>query len=207
MTPTIENGVVTTFEFLADNVTDLSPVRALGSLRHLDVHGGSTGQGKLVNLSPLAGMTLTSLHIYSTRVSDLSPLQGMKLTGFHCSGTLVADPSPLKGMPLAFLNAGGTRISDFSLLQDMPLTEIKLDSTRLSDLSPLRGKPLTALWCATGRIVDHSCLREMPLKELDLTFRPERDTELLRSIKTLEWVNQKPVAEFWKDVETQASGK
>lgn len=41
----------------------------------------------------------------------------------------------------------------------------------------------------------------MPLAELTLTFRPERDTELLRSIKTLETINGKAAAEFWKVVD------
>jgi hypothetical protein len=34
-------------------------------------------------------------------------------------------------------------------------------------------------------------------------FKPERDAEILRSIKTLESINQKPAADFWKEVEAQ----
>jgi hypothetical protein len=41
----------------------------------------------------------------------------------------------------------------------------------------------------------------MPLKELFCDFKPERDTEVLRSIKTLETINGKPAGEFWKEVE------
>ena len=43
----------------------------------------------------------------------------------------------------------------------------------------------------------------MPLKEIWCDFKPERDAEILRSIKTLEKINGKPAAEFWKDVEAQ----
>jgi hypothetical protein len=43
----------------------------------------------------------------------------------------------------------------------------------------------------------------MPLKALECDFKPERDAALLRSIKTLEKINDKPAAEFWK----VASGK
>lgn len=46
----------------------------------------------------------------------------------------------------------------------------------------------------------------MPLKALVFDFKPERDTELIRSIKTLETINDKPAAEFWKEVEAQKSG-
>jgi hypothetical protein len=38
----------------------------------------------------------------------------------------------------------------------------------------------------------------MPLKELVCDFRPERDTDILRSIETLERLNRKPVAELLK---------
>ena len=38
-TPEIENGVVTGFGFCTDNVTDISPVRALERLRSLSCRG------------------------------------------------------------------------------------------------------------------------------------------------------------------------
>jgi len=40
----------------------------------------------------------------------------------------------------------------------------------------------------------------MPLKELICDFMPERDAKILRSITTLETINGKPAAEFWKEV-------
>jgi hypothetical protein len=43
----------------------------------------------------------------------------------------------------------------------------------------------------------------MPLQELQCDFKPERDTEILRSIKTLEKINDKPVKQFWKEVEAK----
>jgi formylglycine-generating enzyme required for sulfatase activity len=42
----------------------------------------------------------------------------------------------------------------------------------------------------------------MPLKELSCDFRPERDAEILRSIKTLEKINGKPAAQFWAEIGT-----
>ena len=47
----------------------------------------------------------------------------------------------------------------------------------------------------------------MPLKILMFDFKPSRDTELLRSIKTLETINEKPAAEFWKEVEGKKGEK
>ena len=41
----------------------------------------------------------------------------------------------------------------------------------------------------------------MPLKNLHLDFSPDRDTKLLRSIQTLETINDKPAADFYEQVE------
>jgi hypothetical protein len=47
----------------------------------------------------------------------------------------------------------------------------------------------------------------MPLKVINCDFKAERDTEILRSIKTLEKINDQPAAEFWKEVEQKKPGK
>jgi hypothetical protein len=41
----------------------------------------------------------------------------------------------------------------------------------------------------------------MPLKELSWDFQRERDPEILRSLTTLERINDKPAADFWKEVD------
>jgi hypothetical protein len=43
----------------------------------------------------------------------------------------------------------------------------------------------------------------MPLTEIELAFKPERDAEILRSIKTLETINGKPAQEFWKELDAK----
>ena len=45
-TPKIENGVVTELGFVTDNVTDISPVRALAGLKTLTCAGSSDRQGQ-----------------------------------------------------------------------------------------------------------------------------------------------------------------
>ena len=110
----------------------------------------------------------------------------MKLTYLDCNGTKVSDLSPLRGMPLATLGCDGTQVSDLSPLQGMRLTLLQCSGTKVVDLSPLRGMPLASLGC---------------------DFKAERDAELLCSIKTLESINGKPVAEFWKEVEAQEKDK
>jgi hypothetical protein len=68
-------------------------------------------------------------------------------------------------------------VSDLSALERLPLEFLGVNQTKVSDLSPLKGMPLT---------------------HIQLDFRAERDAELLRSLKYLEGINDKPAAEFWK---------
>ena len=110
-------------------------------------------------------------------------------------------------MPLEFLEVDGLPLTDLSLLSGMPLTHLQISFTQVSDLSPLNGMPLTDLRFQSTNVTDLSPLKDMPLKILCCDFKPERDTELLRSIKTLETINGKPAAEFWKEVEEQAEGE
>ena len=95
-TPKIENGVVTVLFFFTDDVTDISPVRALVGLKELTCGGSGGFRGKLSDLSALQGMKLTRLQCTSNPVSDLSPLLGMKLTYMDCSYTRFPIYRPLK---------------------------------------------------------------------------------------------------------------
>jgi hypothetical protein len=47
----------------------------------------------------------------------------------------------------------------------------------------------------------------MPLNVLGCDFKPERDKEILRSIKTLESINGKPAADFWREVDAKTTNK
>jgi serine/threonine protein kinase/Leucine-rich repeat (LRR) protein len=198
--PAIENGVVTQIGFLTDKVTDISPLRALTGLRRLDVHGNS-GQGKLSDLSPLAGMRLEVLYAIQTQVSDLTPLAGMPLAILRIEWTQVSDLSPLTGMRLTELNIDATKVTDLSPLAGMPLTSLLLNFTRVSDLSPLQGMSLTWLELLETPVTDFSPVAGMPVENLTLDFDPARHTDLLRSFKNLATINRKPAAEFWKEVE------
>ena len=93
--------------------------------------------------------------------------------------------SPVRALKgLKRLRCGGdygsmtrAKLSDLSPLQGMGLTLLTLYNTQVSDLSPLQGMPLKELWC---------------------DFKPERDTAILRSIRTLQKINDKPAREVLK---------
>ncbi len=186
-------------ELFTDHVRDISPVRALEWLKHLSCPGSKPGRGKLADLSPLKGMKLIYLDAGYSQVSDLSPLKGMPLNILLLSNVPVSDFAALKDMKLAVLWLGGTQLSDLSPLKGMPLRDLICNGTRVSDLSPLKGMQLMHLRCQDTRVTDLSPLKGMPLKEVHCDFQPKRDAAILRSIKTLEKINGKPAAQFWKE--------
>lgn len=173
----IEQGAVVRFTVNADNLTDLSPVRALTRLSVLSCSGTATAKGILADLSPLRGMSLTELHCAHTPVRDLSPLRGMKLVAMDFQRSAVEDLSPLVGMPLERLAFQYVPVRDLSHLKGMPLQMLDCSKTRVTDLSPLKGLPIRNLYC---------------------DYKPERDAALLQSIKTLEMLNGKAAAVILK---------
>ena len=181
----VENGVVVRLDFLSNEVTDLAPVRALPGLKTLNCYA-SNGKGRL---------------------SDLSPLKGMQLNNFSCSWTQVIDLTPLIGMPLDGLGCQGTQVTDLSPLKNIPLTSLHCTGSPVSDLSPLKNMRLTRLLCDKTRITDLSVLKNMPLKELRATSTRTATPTFSRSLKTLETINDKPAADFWKEFEAPAPPK
>ena len=114
---------------------------------------------------------------------------------------MVADLTPLKNMKLKELQCEGTPVSDLSPLKNMKLTHFNCNGAPVSDLSPLKGMQLTVLSCYGPKVPDLSPVKDMPLKKLWWDFKLERDAEILRSIKTLETINEKPAAEVLKKAE------
>jgi Leucine-rich repeat (LRR) protein len=186
LVPVIEDGVVRELTFNTDDVTDISPVRALTRLRSLKCSGFGDRNSPLTDLSPLSGLPLRRLVLAKGELFDLSPLRGMPLTEFSCYGTRVTDLSPLEGMNLRVLNCDSIRASDLSPLKGMPLEDLVLtrkaedlavlagmntlehlyfEGTKISDLSPLKGLKLTTLTMCTNPISDLS-----PLRGMNLTF-------------------------------------
>jgi hypothetical protein len=162
--PSFDDGVVTGLAFSTEQVSDISPVRALTSLKNLSCRGPS--QGKLIDLAPLRGLPLTRLTVRDNPVSDLSPLEGMNLLWFDCQFTNVSDLSPLKGMPLEVLYCGATKVTDLSPLKGMKLTTASFEGADVADLTPLKGMPLSGELSVGRNTTDLTPLRGMPLRRL-----------------------------------------
>ena len=212
----LKHMTLTTLNCWHTPVSDLSPLNP-AKLTTLEFNGTA-----VPDLTALNGFKLKSLSFSATKISDLTPLREMQLESLDCGMTPVSDLSPLENMKLKYLSCGITPVSSLLPLKDSELTSLICADTQVSDLSPLAGKKLTSLYCGNTRVTDLTPLQGMPLHELhcqgasvtdyyplkgsslrqlSLDFKPDRDTELLRSIKSLQTVNGKPVTEFWKDVE------
>jgi hypothetical protein len=176
-------------------VTDLSPLRGM-PLTVL-----TAGETRVSDLSPLRGMRLTTLTLQSTGVKDLSPLKGMPLRWLDLAGSRgVSDLGPLRGMPLEYLNLTALPVSDISVLASLkPLRRLLLESMPVSDLTPLHGLGLNDLSLKGTKVTDLSPIKRLPLQRLQLDYRADRE-KFLRSLPGLESINDKPAAEFWKEV-------
>jgi hypothetical protein len=156
VTHRIENGVVTQLKFEANDVTNISPVRALAGLLELICRASGPGKGKLSDLSPLIGMKLKRLTCGCAKVQDLSPLKGLPLVHFSCDWTKeLTDLSPLQELPLIFLNCGKTGVANLAPIKSMPLTELVCDFNPVRDaailksiktLAKINGKPAAEFW-------------------------------------------------------------
>ena len=189
----VADGVVREFGFDTDNVVDISPVRALAGLKWLRCGGSAIGKGKLTDLSPLAGMTLTSIDCYhNPALADLSPLAGMPLGTLRCSNTPVSNLSPLRGMKLVRINLVATHVSDLSPLAGMQPIELDLRFTDVTDLTPLAGMNLNYVGVQPNHIAKGlSVLRGM---------------SNLKSI-CIDSQQPLPAAEFWKKYDAGEFGK
>ena len=183
--PTIENGVVRELKFNTDDVTDISPVRALSRLRAVRCTGFGDRNSPLTDLSPLSGLPLRTLVLAKGELFDLSPLRGMPLTEFKCYGTRVNDLSPLSGMNLRILNCDGLHVSDLSPLKGMPLETLDLTETKVEDLTALAGMKLEQLGLERTNVSDLSLLKGMKLTALSLAGTAVSDLSPLTGMKLM----------------------
>jgi serine/threonine-protein kinase len=202
----IENGAVVELRLDAESIRRLAPVAALRKLQRLHLTATRDRQAALADVSALAGLQLTVLDCNSTQVADLSPLRGQPLEDLNVRAChKLTSLEPLKGMKLRRLNiSNNMALSDFSALQGMPLESFEFIQTRMRDLEVVRGAPLQRVRFFMTEVRDLSPLRGAPLKDYEgdagLLSDPQ-NLDVLRSVKTLERIQGKPAAEFWKQVE------
>ena len=187
---------ITEIDLHSTLVEDLSPLEGAPlTVLVLD----STG---VTDLTPIRHTKLIVLDIHNTGIADLTPIKGMPITNLHMANTQVKDLSPLVGMPINDLRCQYCRFSDMSPLQGMPLHTLEIHGNPITELSPLTNSPVCNLNIYKTLISDWNALKTMPrLRLIGLDFEKTRDTEILRSITTLEEINGLSASDFWRTVD------
>lgn len=217
----VADGAVIRVRLSAEDVSDLSPLRALPKLQAVSCFDLS-GMGRLSDLTPLRGLPLRSVHIAGDEVRDLTPLKNMPLEQLIFMYNPVRSIEPLRGMPLKILSFRGAQVRDLGPVKGMPLRHLNLSHNPVADLSPLAGSSVTELVCQyvpvrdlsplkglklrlleiQGTAVeDLSVLKELPLKEVIVDVRSPADLDVLKAIPGLEKINHQPTAEFLAKME------
>ncbi|MCJ8331485.1 MAG: hypothetical protein MJH11_16100 [Lentisphaeria bacterium] len=187
----------------------------LGSRKPTAFKGGMVYSGpaymrpNITDISPLRGMPLERLIIYSSSLKDISSLKGMPLKYLDLYSPSLKDISSLKGMPLEYLDLAA-KIIDISVLKKMPLKHLSLSNigsyiydpmkglqARITDISVLKEIPLRSLNIEYTTVIDISMLEGMPLEKLFLPVTA-KNIEFLRSMKTLKMINYQSPQKFWK---------
>lgn len=183
----IVQGAVVELVLATESLRNLAPVAALHALKRFRVSPPHARRSALADLGGLAGLQLTLLDCHGSEVRDLTPLRGQPLEELDLSGCRkLADLTPLQGLKLRRLNlSNDTVVTNFAVLQGMPLEQLQCQLTRLRELAVLRDAPLKSLECDA------------------LLLGDAQNLDSLRAIKTLETLNGKPIAEFWKQLAAQ----
>src|SRR5262249_27692289 len=109
--------------------------------------------------------------------------------------------APLEGMPLEYLNVTGSALGNLDSVPSLKsLRILVVDGTRITSLEPLRQMRLERISLLRTAVTDLSPIQGMPLKQRRLDYRPDRE-KFVRSFKELEFINDKPVGVFWKEVD------
>ena len=90
-----------------------TPVDDLSALKGMPLEWIiAQGCSNIVDITPLAGAPLKSIHLDGTGVKDISPLRGMPLRTVMLERTKVTDLSPLMGMELFQLGISPRRVTN-----------------------------------------------------------------------------------------------
>jgi tetratricopeptide (TPR) repeat protein len=175
-------------------IKDLSPLRDM-PLKSLTLSPARESPYRSRELDVLRGMPLTSLTLNSQDVgglvfvSDLPHLTHLDLQFAWHVGNLAS----LEDLKLKTLLLVASDVGDLSHLVKVPLEHLDLDScTQLTNLEPL-GKIPTLKWLSITRcprLKKKLPLAGLQLKTilLDASGYPPEEMEVLRQMKSLEWI-------------------
>jgi len=138
---------------------------------------------ELTDLSPLAGLPITSLICADTGITQLGVVTSLPLTDLNINHTKIDDLAPLAGTPLTKLSIrDNPAITSIAALKGMPLTNLDCQGVKLTDWSPLKGLPLQVLSIGYSSFTNFALLTGMPLQHLSIDNLGLTDLNGLRGL-------------------------
>ena len=200
----MQDGRVDRMTFDGSKITDILPLSVLTGLRVLTCPAHS-GSSRLTDLSPLAGLKNLQITDFSfcKELTNLAPLRDLPIDHVLLQFAAVTDLSPLAGKKIQLLHLWGCmKLTDLAPLKDAPLAHLVIHETGIRDLSPLRDSKVKTLGLMDSQF-DPDIICRWPLKSIGFNKSiqkvPREKLLRLKEIKTLETIDGKPVAEFWKE--------
>lgn len=160
----VAEGEVRNLAFATDDVTDISPLKAVPHLWSIAATPSPGRRGKLRDLDPLTGhWELSSVEFADNPIDDLTPLAGKPLVAALLTNTKVSDLTPFRGGTVRVIHLNNCPIRDLSPLQGLKLTELGCvpDNRRELDLTPVADAPLERIWCVGPTGNNAAILRRM----------------------------------------------
>jgi serine/threonine protein kinase len=130
-------------------------------------------------LQARSDVSVSSLNLSGTGISDLSPLTSLPIKYLYLAGNPgIVNITPLAGMPLERLDLTGTKVNDLSPLGGSPLRELVLEACRnVSDLTALAQCEKLESLIVPSQVSDLEFLRGKPGLTTLGTSRPGRPAE------------------------------
>jgi Leucine-rich repeat (LRR) protein len=177
-----------------NKVLDLSPLKKLNLLSHLDLSATA-----VEDLSPVKGLSVYELNLSNTLVHDLTPIKVPQLRVLNISNTAVSSLAPLQGIKLERLIAAGCLFNDLTPLKSMPLRELNVSHTQISSFASLASAPLETLDVTGSKLAPEEApkLAALPLRSFSAgDDYLEEVSQVLKQSRTLTAVNGQTIAEF-----------
>jgi serine/threonine protein kinase len=159
-----DRGVVDGISIQSDAVFDLTPIQAVPGLAGLWCKGSRPRAGSLEDLTPLAGLGLSSLDVSNTRVHNLSAVRTLRphdAIYYLCvAGTRVESLEPLRDVRLQVFDLRDTPVKNLEPLTKSSIQSISFDWPDGPDPAPLKdcktiaeinGGSAEDFWKKTGR--------------------------------------------------------
>ncbi len=139
-----------------------------------------SGNSKLLNISPLAELPLTSLDLGSTSVSDIRVLKKMPLKRLSLANTGVKNLRTLANSGITHLDISNTKVNSLQAIAELPLVSLRIAGIPVTDLSDLETVGLKRLTIDSDQTASFYALINLTLDHLSIINAKSSDVRILK---------------------------